>query len=250
MIKNDFKQRLRDHESLIGMVVTLGMPEITEIMSVIGFDWLWIDLEHTPIDYTRAQSMIQAMNENCASIIRVPSNDEVCIKKVLDLGCDGVIIPQIKTFEDAQKAIKSCKYPPDGTRSVGISRAHSYGYEFSDYVQTANKNITIILQIEHIDGVENLQEILKVEGVDAILVGPYDLSGSMNKLGSVADVSVQKKIREVQSLCKNNNIPAGIFVADPESAKKSINDGFSLIGVGLDMMFLWKGAKDVLSYLR
>ncbi len=181
-------------------------------------DWLWIDLEHGNLDFRDAQTLVQSIGNRCAALVRVPSQDEVWLKKVLDIGIDGVIVPQVKTAEEAQRIVNLCLYPPEGIRGVGIARAQGYGITFQEYVQQANERTAIVLQIEHIDAVKNIDEILAVKGVDAILIGPYDLSGSLDKLGEVQHPEVVDTIQSILAACTQHNIPAGIFCATPEQA--------------------------------
>src|SRR5438034_6557806 len=175
-MKATFKTRIANQELLIGHLLTLGSSDLAEIASLCGFDWLWIDLEHAPTSLSQVQRMIQAIGGRAGAVIRVPWNDAVWIKRALEVGCDGIIIPQIRTVAEAAAAVRACYYPPVGDRSVGISRAQKYGMELDQYLERANDEIAVILQIEHRDAVEHIDEILDVAGFDAILVGPYDLS--------------------------------------------------------------------------
>ena len=121
----NFKERLRKKETVIGSLITLGAAEVAEMMSLVGFDYLWIDIEHSPLDFTHAQRMIQAVGGRCPCIVRIPENREVWIKKALDMGCAGIVVPQVKTGEEARSAVRWSLYPPEGERSVGISRAQT-----------------------------------------------------------------------------------------------------------------------------
>ena len=199
-----FKQKLAAGERLIGTILTLDSPEIAEMLSIAGFDWFWIDMEHSPLSVMGVQRMIQAIAKCAAAIVRVSWNDHVLIKRVLDLGCDGIIIPQIKSPADAAKAVDACRFPPVGTRSVGISRANDYGMNLQQYLEKANGELSIILQIEHVDAIERIDEILKVPGYDAILVGPYDLSGSYGLLGQTAHPTVEAGIQKLKAVVSHH----------------------------------------------
>ncbi|MBY0357572.1 MAG: hypothetical protein K2W82_06175 [Candidatus Obscuribacterales bacterium] len=179
--------------------------------------------------------------------MRIPANDETWIKRVLDLGADGIIVPQVKTAKEAAFAISAAKYPPLGTRSVGIARAHGYGADFTTYINEANDRLTTIIQIEHIEAVHNIDAILKVAGIDAVIIGPYDLSGSMGKLGQVQDAEVQKAIQTVHNACKKHKIPVGIFALQAEQGKSYLAQGYELLALGIDSHLLMSAAKNSLS---
>ena len=241
-----FKQKLQNQEPLFGTVVTLPSTSTAEILSKLGFQWLWIDMEHAPLSLEKTQDIMQAVGKRCACLVRAPWNDEVWIKRILDTGCDGIILPQIKTAQQAKDVVNACKYSPDGNRSVGISRAQNYGMNLQEFFQTANDKITIVLQIEHIDAVKNIEEIIDVPGFDAILIGPFDLSGSMGLTGQVNHPEVQEAVKTVKDMCIKKNIPVGIFVGNADGAIEARKNNFSLIGVGIDSMYLWKSAKQTI----
>lgn len=245
-----FKERLNKREILVGSLVTLGSTEVAEILSKVGFDYLWIEMEHAPTSLEKAQQMIQAVGGRIPCLVRAPWNDDVWIKHILDIGCGGVVIPQIRNANEAKAAIQACKYPPAGTRSVGIGRAQGYGMDLQDYIQHANERLTIILQTEHIDAVKNIDSILSVPGFDAVLIGPYDLSASMGLTGQIAHADVQAGIQKIKKACAAKNIPVGIFAPDAQAAKTQIADGCTLIAMGADSMYLWKSAKQALSEVR
>jgi len=240
---DQFKQRLKQSKPLIGTLVTLGLPAISEMISACGFDWLWIDMEHGPLSLEQVQQLLQAKDDRCAGFVRIPINDDVYIKRVLDLGADGIIVPQVNTAEEARRAVAASKYPPTGTRSVGIARAHGFGINFANYVQEANDRLLVILQIEHIDAVKNLESILAIPGVDAIIIGPYDLSGSFGKLGQIHDSQVQEAIETVHKACKKQAMPIGIFALQPEQARTYLKQGYDMVALGIDVHYLWTAAK-------
>jgi 2-dehydro-3-deoxyglucarate aldolase/4-hydroxy-2-oxoheptanedioate aldolase len=216
------------------------------MLSLCGFDWLFIDMEHGPLSPATTQHIIQAVGGDCSSIVRVPENSEVWIKKALDTGCDGVIVPQVKSAEDARLAVSATKFPPRGSRSVGIARAHEYGMSFTEYVASANENVALVILIEHIDAVSNLEEILAVRGIDGVLIGPYDLSGSMNMLGQVTSEPVRASVAEIKKKCQEKSVPVGMFVMNAEDAQQEIDDGCKFIVVGIDSVLLWNAAKNAL----
>jgi 2-dehydro-3-deoxyglucarate aldolase/4-hydroxy-2-oxoheptanedioate aldolase len=240
---NPIKQRLKQSKPLIGTLLTLGLPAIAEMISACGFDWLWIDMEHGPLSLEQVQQLMQAKSEDCAAFVRIPINDDVYIKRVLDLGADGIIVPQVNTPEEARRAVAASKYPPVGTRSVGIARAQRFGMDFATYVQEANEKLLVILQIEHVEAVKNIEAILAVPGVDAIIIGPYDLSGSFGKLGQIHDSQVQQAIETVYNACKQHGMPIGIFALQPEQGRVYIKQEYNLVALGIDVHYLWSAAK-------
>ncbi len=250
LMKESFKTKLLRRDLLIGTVQTLPSLEITEILCSAGFDWLFVDLEHSALSGKDAQHILQAASSETTCLIRVPALDAVWIKKVLDAGASGIIIPQIVTAEAAAQAVTLCKYPPEGVRSAGIARAHGYGERFQEYVDTANKEITVIVQIEHIDAVKNIDSIVNVPGIDCLFVGPFDLSASMGKPGRINDPSVQRAISEITACAEKAGIPLGIFGPTAESVQPYIDLGYSLITVGIDTMILGSAAKALITQLR
>ena len=249
-MNHTLKSRLAQRDVLVGPLVTLSSPEVAELMGQVGFDYLWIETEHAPMDVSQAQMMIQAVGGRCPCVVRVPENAEVWIKKALDVGCDGIVVPQVKSAAEAEAAVKCCLYPPAGRRSVGIGRAHGYGMSFQEYVAAVNDRLAIILQVEHVDGVRNVESIVNTPGIDAVLVGPYDLSGSMDLLGQVDHPQVMEAIQEIKRHCDAAVVPAGIFVADPGAANRYIADGFTLIALGTDALYLWQSARQALDQVQ
>ncbi len=233
-----FSRRLKEKKPLIGTIQSLNSTEVTEIIISAGFDWIFVDLEHSPMGTSDAQRILQAAGTACPCIVRSPNHEEEWIKKILDTGAAGIIIPRVNTAEEAQQVIRLCKYPPEGCRSVGLSRSHGYGMTFKPYVENANRDTAIILQVEDIESVNNIESIVKVPGIDALFIGPYDLSGSMGKIGQVKDPEVQQQIEKVRTTCLKAGIALGIFTSSPEDVPAFIEKGFNLITVGVDAFFL------------
>jgi 2-dehydro-3-deoxyglucarate aldolase len=245
-----FRERLRRGDTLIGTIVSLPAPEVAELLSGLGFDYLFVDMEHSALDPIHAQRLLQSMADGCDAIVRVPANDEVWIKKAADLGCAGIVVPLVNAAEDAQRAVRWAKYPPQGTRGVGIARAHRYGMGFGPYVERANRDLAVIVQAEHAQAVEHITEIVSVAGVDAVLIGPYDLSGSLGRPGQVDDPVVQEHIARVHTTCQKAGMPLGVFGVDVGAVKPFMEQGYSLIVVGMDSLFMGVAARQALSALR
>ena len=202
-MKQTFRKDLLSGKTMIGTIVTQPNPAMAEILADVGFDWLWIDAEHSPMEMGDIQGILQAIEDRCACIVRVPSSDEVYLKKALDIGAPGIIAPHVDSVEIAEQVVKWVKYPPIGERSIGVARAHGYGLDVDSYMNSANEQIAVIVQIEHVKGVQHIEKILDVDGVDAVLIGPYDLSGSLGKPGEVDDPEVQGYINRVRDTCLN-----------------------------------------------
>ena len=246
----NFRSRLKNGDVLIGTLITIPVPEVTEIIIEVGFDWLFIDTEHAPFNAKDALKILQTAGGRRPGIVRIPANDEVWIKKALDIGADGIIAPQVNSAAEAEQIVRLCKYPPQGARSVGIGRAHKYGLGFKDYVTKANDEVAVILQAENINALKNISEIVRVPGIDAIFIGPYDLSASMGKMGQVADPDVRKAIASMADCCKDAGLHVGIFVDTAETAAAYIREGFTLIAIGTDGLYMASGAKETLGALK
>jgi len=244
------KERLKGGETLVGTLVTLPSPEIAEIMALVGFDYVWIETEHAPTDFVRAQMMIQAVGGRCPCLVRIVENRESWIKKALDTGCSGIVVPLVMSAAEAKSAVDCCLYPPAGRRSVGIARAHDYGMSFQDYVKRANDEVVVVIQVEHRAAVESIESIVAVPGIDAVFIGPYDLSASFGMPGEITHPQVQQAIAEVKRRCDKAGIPVGIFTGDSRAAQQYIKEGFRLIALGLDSIYLWNAAKAALDQLK
>jgi len=243
-----FAIRLRRGDRLVGSFVTLPALEVPELLSAAGFDWLVIDCEHAPLDVLWAQRLMQAARVPC--VVRVADGGEATLKRALDTGAAGVLVPMVNTAQQARAIVSSCKYPPLGTRGVGIVRAQRYGLGFQEYVAQANEMTTVIVQVEHIAAVENIDAIVAVEGVDAVFVGPYDLSGSMGRLGEVDHIDVLAAIEGVRDACERTAMPLGIYVGSAAAARPYLEKGFTLVAVGIDALLLGNAARQIAQALK
>jgi 2-dehydro-3-deoxyglucarate aldolase/4-hydroxy-2-oxoheptanedioate aldolase len=226
------------------------MPEVSEILASAGFDWLFVDVEHTPMGFRDAQVLLQAAGPGCPCLVRVPAGEEVWIKKALDIGASGVIVPQVHSAEQAGRIVDLCKYPPEGSRGVGVARAQGYGSRLSEYIAAANEQVAVVIQAESVEAVLNIESIVRVAGVDAIFIGPYDLSSSLGKPGAVTDPEVTGAIATVRKSCLNAGVALGAFGVDDMAVQPFIELAFTLIAVGIDTLFLSMAARDVLSGIR
>jgi len=245
-----FRQRLCSGQKLLGLILTLPSPEIAEICAMAGFDWLFLDMEHGLFDVTTVQRVVQTVGDRCACVVRVPSHDPVWIKKVLDVGVAGLIVPQVNTGDQARTIARLSKYPPVGERSTGIGRAQGYGANFAEYVRTANETTALIAQIEHIDAVHNIDDILNVSGIDAAFIGPFDLSASLNKTGLITDSEVQAAITRVRQACQSRSFPLGIFAPTLERAQTALAEGYTLLAASADISLITESTKRLVEALK
>lgn len=233
---------LKEKRVALGSWVTIANPEVVEMLSLSGFDWLLFDAEHAPLDYQLLEHMLMAVRNDATPLVRVPFNDPVHVKRVLDLGVAGVLFPLINTAEDAKLAVKSTRYPPKGIRGVGPRRAALYGLKTEEYFDRADE-VMVIVQVETQEAVKNIYEILSVEGVTAFFIGPNDLSFSFGKR-SWKDEEVQRAIESVADASRSTGIPGGMYCPDDDSLKFALKLGFKLIALGSDYRFLMSGIRD------
>ncbi|MBK8883087.1 MAG: 2,4-dihydroxyhept-2-ene-1,7-dioic acid aldolase [Bacteroidales bacterium] len=244
------KQGKPFNSPLAGTLLSISAPQVAEIISDSGFDWVLIDMEHSAISLESVQNALQIMGDKILKIVRVPGKDEIWIKRVLDTGCDGILVPMVNSAAEALKVVQYSKYPPEGRRSVGLSRAHSFGPGFSDYVENANKDLVIMIQIEHRDAVKNIDEILKVKGIDSVFIGPYDLSTSMGLTGQLSHPDVKSAIKLIKDKCRKAGLPYGIFGMTPQGLIPEVKDGCTFLLCGVDAAILVNSYKDLLTTLK
>jgi 2-keto-3-deoxy-L-rhamnonate aldolase RhmA len=245
-----FRSMLLNHDKLLGTILGLPAPEVAEIFSDAGMDWLWLDMEHGLQDFASVEHITQAVGKQTPCMVRVPDNEAVWFKRVLDLGVAGVVVPLINSAEQAKKAVAMTRYPPMGARSVGISRAHGYGAHFDEYLKTANQDTALIVQVEHIEAVNHIEEILDVPGLDAVFIGPYDLSASMNKPGQIDDPEVVKAITRARQAVLARKMPVGTIVSDAAGALKKFAEGYTFIVVGMDTTLLSLAARQLVQAVK
>ena len=245
-----FRQRLLAGDLLVSTLISSPSAEGIELLSKVGFDWLFIDGEHGPFDALQMQRMLQAAASNCPCVIRVPSHDAIAIKKALDIGAAGIIVPHINNAAQAQAAVHAAKYPPRGSRGVGLARAHEYGISFSDYLETADQKTCVVIQAETRAAIDNIEEIVAIEDVDAILIGPYDLSANVGHTGEVEHPEVLGAIEKVECACKQANTKLGYFGVNAQAVRPYIERGFTLITASVDSLLLLNAAQQLLEELN
>jgi len=250
MKKNNLKIALKEGKVVFGTFVKIIDPAVIEILGYAGFDFVVIDGEHGPISTESTQNLVRAAESvNITPIIRVRSNDEELIQRALDIGAQGVQIPQINCKSDALKTIKSSKYSPKGERGVDrFVRAANYSsMDKFNYFKVANEETMVIGHIEGSEGIDNLDEILSVanRGIDVFFIGPYDLSQSLGVSGQLDHPLVIEKMKEVIFKCKKIKIAVGTFVDDISVAEKWVSVGVQYIGVSVDTGILYQASKNI-----
>ena len=247
-------EKMNKGELLYGTVLTSGSPLITEMIAQCGFDVLWMDMEHCAVGIeSLLNNMMAARSGGTPAWVRVPWNDPVRVKPVIDMGADGVIFPFIRTVEDAKLAVASCTFPPEGIRGYGPLRANDYGkVTQAEFVRSGYRDCRRIIQIEHIDAVNNLEEIAAIEGIDGFIVGPNDLSGSIGKLGQMRDPAMIELYRRIGSVLKAAGKPAGIYTGgyggtlNVEHIHQWIEMGYTMFFTGSDCGMVFNGATAML----
>jgi len=243
-MKNELKARLKKGEKTVGAWITTPHTDISEALSTLPFDWFVFDQEHSALDDQITQQLMQAMRgKKVTPIVRVAWNDMVMIKKALDTGAQGIIIPWVNNREDAIKAVKFCKYPPEGVRGCGPRRTILLD---PDYLKTVNDELLIIVQIETQEAVDNAKEIMSVDGIDAFFVGPFDLSASMGLMGQIAHPKVRESINMVFEAGKNAGISSGIWQGAGMTIRERLEEGWQMVALGMDINFLMDGAQNML----
>ncbi len=235
---------LRSGTSVVGSWMQLTDSNVAEIMGRSGYQWVAIDMEHGPVSLSQLPDLFRALElGGTLPLARVASPLPINCRQALDQGAAGVVIPMISSAAQLQAIINECHWPPRGRRGVGFQRANVFGKFFDAYVQEAQESL-IIAQIEHIDAVNNLESIIAVEGLDAIMVGPYDLSASLGITGEFENKKYLETLSKILSMCAKYKMPCGIHVVqpDPKMLEQRINEGYTFIAYGVDTVFLNHGA--------
>lgn len=246
--------KIKNKERALGSHVTCNDPQQTEAMGEAGFDYLWIDLEHTAIErYNLLLHLIAARAAGVPAFVRIPWNDPVLAKPVLEMGVHGLIFPLVETADDARRAVASCLYPPDGIRGFGPRRAIRHGLDSPlDYIADKSKRILKLVQIETRAALENVDAIAAIPEVDILVLGPFDLSGAFGKLGQIMDPEVQAGYRHVVERVHAAGKPLLVSTGDPsaKSIRMWYDMGADLITVGTDMGYIVQGANDAVAHAK
>jgi len=235
------KKKLHAGKLTVGSWITLAHPAIAEIMAKAGFDWLTVDLEHSVITIREAEELIRVIDLcNVTPLVRLSANDPVQIKRVMDAGARGIIVPMVNSAEDARKAVEALHYPPEGRRGVGLARAQGYGSSFEKYKEWLDQESIVIVQIEHIKAVENLDAIMSVEGIDGFIVGPYDLSGSLGIPGQFDNALMIDAMSSIKMFMKSSSKISGYHVVEPDvdQLKQRLGEGYQFLAYSVDIRML------------
>lgn len=247
------KSKLKKQQVTIGSWITLAHPAIAEIMAKAGFNWLAVDMEHSVITIREAEELIRVIDLcGVVPLVRLSANDPVQIKRVMDAGANGVIVPMVNSVAEAERAVSAVRYPPQGIRGVGLARAQGYGSSFDKYLDWVNKESVVIVQVEHIDAVNNLESILSVDGVDGFIVGPYDLSGSLGVPGQFDHPLMKEAMQRIETVGTASGKAPGIHVIEPkpDELRKRIEQGYRFVAYSVDIRMLDCTCRKGLSTIR
>lgn len=247
----DFRARLRSDDFLIGTWLTILDPTVPELMAGCGFDFLVADGEHGPVATSDlVQMLIAVRGAQIPFLYRVGANEPVRIMHALDSGASGVVIPQVRTPSDVERAVAWCRYPPAGLRGVAPRRPSGYGRSTPAYLGSANASVTCCIQIETHEALDCLDDLLAVPGVDTVLVGPNDLAASIGHIGDIAHEDVEAAITRIAERAAAFGVPAGIWTGAAADVAHRRRQGFRWVTVGGDYSFLVSAAESALTLAR
>ena len=243
---NPFNQLLRAHgaKSPIGTWVLSASSIVAEAVGSAGFDWGVLDMEHAPVDLMELVHLLQAVgNTKMVPVVRVPWNDAVTVKRVLDAGAQTLLFPMVQNADEARRAVAATRYPPEGVRGMaGMGRASRFGTA-RDYLRTANQSIGVVVQLETPQALDRLEAIAAVPGVDALFVGPADLSGAMGHVGELTHPEVMARMTDAAQRARAAGVPIGTIGHNPESATRYRAAGYDFVAVSSDIGLLMSGAR-------
>lgn len=247
------KEKLRKKDIVLGSWITLGHPAIAEIMARAGFDWLVVDLEHSVISIDVAGDLIRTIDLcGVAPLVRLTSNDANQIKRVMDAGAHGIVVPMVNTPVEAAKAVAATRYAPLGSRGVGLARAQGYGADFQEYLKWQIEGPVVIVQIEHKDAIDHLEKILTIPGVDGFIIGPYDLSCSMGIPGQFENPEFIAAMTHIRETGKRLGCPAGLHIVEPDLQRleQTIREGYTFIAYSVDIRMLDTGVRQGIAKMK
>ncbi len=253
MKTNSVRHRMKQGEATFGTWLTLPDPVAARLLATSGFDWITVELEHTATTFeTAALSFALIAAGGCVPLARVPVNSTENIKRVLDTGAWGVIVPMVNSRAEAEAAVAAARFPPLGRRSVGGQlNAANFDADQATYRQRANEEILVVVMIEHVDAVADAEAIITTPGIDAIFIGPNDLLNSLGQMPSFESEAPEfvAAVNRVRELCQQHRVPVGIHVISPEAAKQRVAEGFQFIALGSDAGFMLGKAHEITSAL-
>jgi 2-dehydro-3-deoxyglucarate aldolase/4-hydroxy-2-oxoheptanedioate aldolase len=242
---NGFKRRIATADVAYGAWLSASSASTAEALGCAGYDFLVVDMEHTPIEFPQVVEILRAIAGTPASpVTRVPWNDMVMIKRALDAGAQTLLLPLVQNADEARRAVAYTRYPPDGVRGVaGMQRASRYGL-VADYARRAAEELCVIVQIETVDALAQLPRIAEVPGVDSIFIGPSDLAASMGHVGNIMHPDVQKNLEQAAQACRRLKIPCGCLGGNPDMVKRFRDYGYSWLAMGSDIGMLVSRAQE------
>lgn len=253
MKPNLVKRALKAGQPSVGTWLSLGSITAARFMARAGFSWLTVDIEHSLVDWETATHMFASIADaGCTALARVPANRHDHIKRVLDNGAQGIVVPMVNSRQEAEDAVAAAKYPPAGTRSVGGSvHALNFGCSANDYFAHANDELLIVLQCEHIKAVEDADAIFSVPGIDAIFVGPNDLAASMRgKDGRPpSGDATREALQHILKTCKKHGVPAGLHCGNADEVNHRIDEGWQFLAISSELKMMLNGAAAEVSKL-
>ncbi|MEP7062092.1 MAG: HpcH/HpaI aldolase/citrate lyase family protein [Betaproteobacteria bacterium] len=245
---NGFKRKIATTDVAYGTWLSASSPSTAEALGCAGYDFLVVDMEHSPIEFPQVVEMLRAIAGTPASpVTRVPWNDMVMVKRALDAGAQTLMLPLIQNADEARRAVAYTRYPPDGVRGVaGMQRASRFGM-VNDYARRAADELCVIVQIETADALAQLPRIVEVRGVDSVFVGPSDLAASMGHLGDIMHKDVQKSLEQAAQACRRLGVPCGCLGANPEMTRRFRDYGYSWMAMGSDISMMGSRAREWLA---
>ncbi len=251
MTPNAFKRGLKAGEAQMGLWVSLCSGLAADMIADVGYDWLLIDMEHSPSDLETVVHQMQAVLPfGSTALVRPPWNEPVLIKRLLDAGAPGFLFPMVQTAEEAAAAVAACRYPPKGVRGVaGVNRGNRWGRD-KDYLDQVEEETCILVQIETVEALDRAEEIASVEGVDGVFFGPADIAASMGKVGQPADPEMWELIFAAAARVRAVGTPTGTLIGDPGLINRCLDEGFLFVALGTDHGLLARGAESLLAQYK
>jgi len=249
---NTLKSMLMKGRVPVGIFVTLNSPLAAEAMAYAGFDFVILDMEHFPTDLEAIHGMVQATRGSGATpVVRVPWNEGWLIRRALDTGAYGVVVPQVNTKEEAISAVRAARYAPEGSRGFGPYCASlRWGMSVLEYASIANMEVSVIILIETVEGVENVDEVVSTPGIDMVLQGPVDLAASMGSIDLQGSPEHNAALKRIYEACKGAHVPVAAYVTSMETLRQGIASGYDAIVVATDLDLLLNGANDIVTCAR
>lgn len=252
MRENALRKKLTSGKNGLGLWAMLGSEAALEMAAPLGYDWVLIDCEHGLASFESLPGLLRALNgSETTALVRVPGADDPSVyKRVLDAGAEGVLVPFVNTADQAKAVVDACRYPPAGTRGLAAGRAHQYGLDLLDYFLKSNSEILVFVQAETKEAIDNIEDILNVDGLDGVFIGPVDLSANLGKPFDFTSPEFKAATDKVLNTAKEKGKFAGFYCMDENDAKARLAQGFQFVNVCTDMMLLMEGYKRALNNTR